>query len=74
MARPPAPDGQSITAPTLLVVDTDFVRLEHIVAGHDLLPDARLAVLPGCTHMDVVRRPELPPIVRPFLDREPVAG
>lgn len=61
---------RSITAPTLLVVgDTDFVRLEHIVAVHDLLPDARLAVLPGCTHMDVVRRAELPAMVRSFLDR-----
>lgn len=61
---------QALTAPTLLVVgDTDFVRLEHIVAVHDLLPDARLAVLPGCTHMDVVRRGDLLPAVRRFLDR-----
>ncbi|MHA6795572.1 alpha/beta fold hydrolase [Pseudonocardia bannensis] len=66
------PDGQlqAITTPTLLVIgDTDFVRLEHAAAILDLIPDARLAVLPGCTHMDVMRRAELLPVVRPFLDR-----
>jgi pimeloyl-ACP methyl ester carboxylesterase len=61
---------RALTSPTLLVVgDTDFVRLEHAAAIHDLLPNARLAVLPGCTHMDVMRRAYLLSVVRPFLDR-----
>jgi len=35
----------------------------------DLLPDARLAVLPGATHVGVTRRPaEVLAMVTPFLD------
>jgi pimeloyl-ACP methyl ester carboxylesterase len=61
---------RAITAPTLLAIgDTDFVRIEHAAAIHALLPDAQLLVLPGCTHMEVVRRPELLSAVRWFLDR-----
>jgi pimeloyl-ACP methyl ester carboxylesterase len=61
---------QAITAPTLLVIgDSDFVRLEHAAIIHDLLPDARLAVLPDCTHMELMRRTDLLPVVRRFLDR-----
>jgi pimeloyl-ACP methyl ester carboxylesterase len=43
-------DGEirSVTAPMLLVVgDQDFVRLDHAAEMLDLLPDCRLAVLPG---------------------------
>lgn len=59
---------RAITGPVLLVIgDTDFVRIEHAAQIHALLPDSRLAVLPGCTHMDVVRRPELMGVVEPFL-------
>lgn len=51
---------RAITSPTLLAIgDTDFVRIEHAAAVHALLPDAQLMVLPGCTHMQVIGRPEL---------------
>lgn len=60
---------RSLTSPVLYIVgDDDFIRLEHAVEVHALLPDARLAVLPGATHMDVMRRPELlRAVVEPFL-------
>jgi len=49
-----------ITAPTLLVFgDHDFVRLEHAAHAHELIPGAQLAVLPGATHMGVLRRADL---------------
>src|ERR1700722_16947479 len=59
----------SITTPTLLVFgDHDFVRLEHAVQVHRLIPGAQLAVLPGATHMGVLRRADLVvPLVNGFL-------
>jgi pimeloyl-ACP methyl ester carboxylesterase len=59
----------SITAPTLLVFgDHDFIRLEHAVQMHGLIPGAQLAVLPGTTHMRVLRRTDLIlPLVGAFL-------
>jgi pimeloyl-ACP methyl ester carboxylesterase len=58
-----------ITAPTLLVFgDHDFVRLEHAVQVHALIPGAQLAVLPGATHAGVLRRADLiVPLVSEFL-------
>ena len=58
-----------ITAATLLVFgDHDFVRLEHAVQVHGLIPGAQLAVLPGTTHMSVLRRADLiVPLVTGFL-------
>jgi pimeloyl-ACP methyl ester carboxylesterase len=58
-----------IAAPTLLVFgDHDFIRLEHAVEMHGLIPSAQLAVLPGATHMGVMRRTDLVvPMVRDFL-------
>ena len=58
-----------ITAPTLLVFgDHDFIRLEHAVQMHALIPGAQLAVLPGTTHMGVLRRADLiVPLVAGFL-------
>ena len=58
-----------IGAPALLVFgDHDFIRLEHAVEMHGLIPGAQLAVLPGATHMDVMRRADLiVPLVRDFL-------
>ena len=58
-----------ITAPTLLVFgDHDFIRLEHAVQMHALIPGAQLAVLPGATHMGVLRRTDLiVPLVTGFL-------
>jgi pimeloyl-ACP methyl ester carboxylesterase len=60
---------RAIAAPTLLIVgDNDFVRLEHAVEMAGLIPDARLGVLPGTTHAEVLRRTELvPPMVESFL-------
>ena len=59
----------SITAPALLVFgDHDFVRLEHAVQAHALIGGAQLAVLPGATHMGVLRRADLiVPLVSGFL-------
>jgi pimeloyl-ACP methyl ester carboxylesterase len=58
-----------ITAPALLVFgDHDFVRLEHAVQVHELIPGAQLAVLPGATHAGVLRRADLVvPLVNGFL-------
>ncbi len=58
-----------IGAPALLVFgDHDFVRLEHAVEMHGLIPGAQLAVLPGATHVGVMRRADLiVPLVRDFL-------
>ncbi len=60
----------SITSPTLVLVgDTDFVPLENAVAMFEALPNAELAVLPGTTHMGVIRHAErVLAIVRPFLE------
>jgi pimeloyl-ACP methyl ester carboxylesterase len=60
----------SIAAPTLVMVgDTDFVPLPHAVAMYELIPNARLAVLPDTTHMGVTRHPErVLPMLLPFLD------
>jgi pimeloyl-ACP methyl ester carboxylesterase len=60
---------RAITAPTLLVIgDRDFVRLDHAAEMLDLFPDARLAVLPGTRHTEVMDRSEvLRALVEPFL-------
>lgn len=64
---------RGISGPTLLIVgDRDFVRLEHAAQMLELFPDAQLAVLPGTTHMQVIRRTDaLLALVEPFLERRP---
>jgi pimeloyl-ACP methyl ester carboxylesterase len=72
-----------IKAPTMLVFgDADAIRPEHMVqffqllgggkkdAGWDGLglSTARLAVLPGWTHYNILSSPALAPTVTPFLD------
>lgn len=64
----PAEDVRAIGAPVLLIVgDSDIVRPEHVVEMFRLLgggvagdihglPRAQLAVLPGTTHVTVMRR------------------
>jgi pimeloyl-ACP methyl ester carboxylesterase len=48
---------RTIRAPALLVIgDNDFVRVEHAAEMARLIPDARLAVLPGTTHLGIVNR------------------
>ncbi len=66
------PDEQlaAITAPVLIVVgDHDFVTVEHAALMKELIPASQLAVLPGTTHMQATRRPELLlPMLAAFLD------
>jgi pimeloyl-ACP methyl ester carboxylesterase len=64
---------RGVTGPTLLIVgDRDFVRLEHAALMLELFPGAQLAVLPGTTHMQVIRRTDvLLALVEPFLAGRP---
>ncbi len=63
-----ADDLRAVTVPTLLVIgDTDFFRVEHAAEMHRLIPDAQLVVLPGTTHMEVMRHKVLPPLLTEFL-------
>ncbi|MER7456378.1 alpha/beta fold hydrolase [Micromonospora sp. NPDC126480] len=72
----------ALTVPTLLVfADADSVTTRHMVEFFGLLggghrdagwdgsdrPAARLAVLPGLTHHDILASPALPAAVLPFL-------
>ena len=68
MSWAPAELGR-IGAPTLLIFgDHDFITLEHAVEMSELIPGAQLAVLPGATHMDVLRRADLMiPLIQGFL-------
>jgi pimeloyl-ACP methyl ester carboxylesterase len=74
-------DVRAITAPVMIVIgDSDIVRPEHAVAMFRLwgggvagdtmgLPAARLAILPGTTHVTTAYRGEwLVPMVTEFLD------
>jgi pimeloyl-ACP methyl ester carboxylesterase len=65
-----ADELRALRVPTLLIFgDRDFSPLSDVVELYGLLPDARLAVLPGATHMDMTRRPdELLAILASFLD------
>lgn len=60
----------TVTAPTLLILgDHDFTTLTHADLMLELIPTAQLAVLPGTTHMQVTRRPDLLlPMLATFLD------
>ena len=77
----PEEDIQAIAAPTLLIYgDADVFRPEHMVELFRLLgggvpgdltglPKARLAVLPGTTHITVMNRIDwLLPMITEFLD------
>ncbi len=71
----------------LVLADADAVRPEHIAeffglfggglrdAGWDgsARPAARLAILPGATHYDLLASPLLAPAVTPFLDAPQLA-
>lgn len=82
----PAEDIRAIKAPTMLIVgDSDIIQPEHTLEMFRLLgggvcgdlhglPQARLAVLPGTTHVAVIDQTELLlAIVPPFLDAPPEA-
>jgi pimeloyl-ACP methyl ester carboxylesterase len=61
---------RSLQAPTLLIFgDRDFTPLPDVVEMFELLPNAQLAVLPGTTHVGMIRRPgEVLALITPFLD------
>jgi pimeloyl-ACP methyl ester carboxylesterase len=65
----PAEELGRIIAPALLVFgDHDFIRLEHAVEMHALIPGAQLAVLPGATHMSLLHRTDVMlPLIGGFL-------
>ena len=60
-----------ITARTLIMIgDHDFVTVEHAALELELLPDARLAVVPGATHHGLLHRADVVlPILEDFLAR-----
>ncbi len=75
-----ADEIRSIQAPTLLIIgDSDIVRPEHVVemfrflgggvVGDNVgLPNSRLAILPGTTHVSLVQRADwLVPMMSEFL-------
>ncbi len=50
----------SIKVPVLLAIgDRDFILPGHALAMADTIPDARLAMLPETTHMNIMKRTEL---------------
>lgn len=55
-----ADDLRAVRAPTLIIVgDTDLVRVEHNAEMRELIPNAQLAVVPGTTHTQLMRRTDL---------------
>jgi pimeloyl-ACP methyl ester carboxylesterase len=73
----------AISMPTMLVfADADAIRPEHIIefykqlgggqrdAGLDgsLRSTARLAIVPGATHYDILSTPAVSDLIAPFLD------
>lgn len=47
---------RAIQPPTLLAIgDNDYVRIDHATEVARLMPNARLAVLPGTTHFGIVK-------------------
>jgi pimeloyl-ACP methyl ester carboxylesterase len=48
---------RSVRAPVLLAIgDHDFVKIEHAADMARLIPNAQFAVLPGTTHMTILKR------------------
>lgn len=48
---------RAVRAPVLLAIgDKDFTRIEHAADMAHLIPNAQLAVLPGTTHMTILKR------------------
>jgi pimeloyl-ACP methyl ester carboxylesterase len=63
---------QRIASPALVIAgDADVVRPEHAVATFRLLPDAKLAIVPGADHGLLETHAEaLGPTILSFLDAE----
>jgi pimeloyl-ACP methyl ester carboxylesterase len=54
-----AAEMQAIAAPLLILLgDRDFLPVSHALELFGLVPDARLAVLPGCDHAALDQHPE----------------
>ncbi len=50
---------RKLAAPLMVMLgDRDFTTLEHAIALHRLVPDGRLAVLPGSDHAAPVAHPD----------------
>jgi pimeloyl-ACP methyl ester carboxylesterase len=48
---------RAIRTSTLVAIgDNDFVRVDHAAEVARLIPNGRLAVLPGTTHLNIVKR------------------
>lgn len=75
----------ALTSPTMIIfADADGIRLEHMVEFYRLLgggqrdagldgaarPVARLAIVPGATHYDILSTTVVADLVAPFLDAE----
>ena len=60
-----------VTARTLIMIgDHDFVTVEHAALELELIPDARLAVVPAATHNGLLHRADVVlPILEDFLAR-----
>lgn len=60
-----------VTARTLIMIgDHDFVTIEHAALALELIPDARLAVVPNATHNGLMHRADVVlPILEDFLAR-----
>ncbi len=78
-------DVAALKLPTMLMyADADAVRLEHILEFFRLLggglhdagldgsarPQARLAIVPGATHYDILSKEVVTELIIPFLDAE----
>jgi pimeloyl-ACP methyl ester carboxylesterase len=63
---------RSLQVPTLLIFgDRDFSPLPDVVELFELLPNAQLAVLPGTTHIGIMRRPaEMLALISQFLSTD----
>ena len=56
----------------LIFGDRDFSPLTDVLELFRLLPNAQPAVLPGTTHMDMIRQPaRLLSLITPFLNPAP---
>lgn len=58
-----------IELPVLILIgDTDFILVADAAASVELLPYGQLAVLPGTTHMGIIRSELIVPLVERFLE------
>jgi pimeloyl-ACP methyl ester carboxylesterase len=76
-AEEPTLDASALGAVTcrtlVMCADDDIMRLDHVVAMYDALPDAELAIVPGTSHFLIREKPALcNAIILDFLTNEPV--